>query len=78
MRNVATWILSAAGVLMIAISFAVVSPVKADGSGCTVTVNCPGGGTKSCSGQFCESSGNSVTCTVHGIVTAESGSCGSE
>lgn len=46
---------------------------------CTLTVQCPGpaGGTKSCSGSHCQTTGGGscVTCTINGQVTPESGCC---
>ena len=76
MKKLATWVLAVAGTISFAVSLALIYPAGAMAS-CTITVNCPGGGIKQCSGDYCESSngGNGVTCTIHGKVTPESGPC---
>ena len=74
MKNLTMWILVVMGTVSIAVSTALIYPAGAMAS-CTVTVNCPNGAVIQCSGDHCEGGSNRVTCTIHGVVTAESGSC---
>lgn len=74
-KNLISWILSTVGVASIVFSLVLLFPVDVKAY-CTVFATCPNGGSVSCSGDTCQSSGNCVTCRFNNNPVPESKCCG--
>lgn len=73
-KNLVNWGLSSLGLASVAFSLVLVFSGIAKAS-CYVQINCNDGSVVSCSGDKCNATGSTVTCSVNGAPVPETHSC---